>query len=72
MSNRNAHVLIGGYFNCVYIEWSKMQVSQGLQRYYTQQQLLDFIIKDTQNATFVLERKRIKNMINVAGHTYIL
>ena len=43
MSNRNAHVLIGGDFNCGDIEWSTMQVPHGVQKRQTQQQLLDFI-----------------------------
>ena len=32
MSNRNAHVLVGGDFNCCGIEWSPMQVPQGVQK----------------------------------------
>ena len=32
MSNRNAHVLIGGDFNCGDIEWSTMQVPHGVQK----------------------------------------
>ena len=43
MSNRNAHVLIGGDFNCGDIEWSTMQVPHGVQKRQTQQQLLDNI-----------------------------
>ena len=43
MSNRNAHVLIGGDFNCGDIEWSTMQVPEGGQKRQTQQQLLDII-----------------------------
>ena len=43
MSNRNAHVLIGGDFNCGDIEWSTMQVPHGVQKRQTQQQLLDII-----------------------------
>ena len=35
MSNRNAHVLVGGDFNCGDIEWSHMQVPH--------EQLLDII-----------------------------
>ena len=30
MSNRNAHVLVGGDFNCGDIEWSHMQVPHGV------------------------------------------
>ena len=29
MSNKNAHVLVGGDFNCWNIEWSTMQVPEG-------------------------------------------
>ena len=29
MSNKNAHVLVGGDFNCGNIEWSTMQVPEG-------------------------------------------
>ena len=36
MSNRNAHVLVGGDFNCGDIEWSHMQVSQGVQKRQSQ------------------------------------
>ena len=43
MSNRNAHALIGGDFNCGDIEWSTMQVIHGVQKRQTQQQLLDII-----------------------------
>ena len=39
MSNRNAHVLIGGDFNCGDIEWSHMKVPQGVQKRQSQQQL---------------------------------
>ena len=30
MSNKNAHVLVGGDFNCGDIEWSTMQVPEGV------------------------------------------
>ena len=43
MSNRNAHVLIGGDFYCGDIEWSTMQVPHGVQKRQTQQQVLDII-----------------------------
>ncbi|MES9963673.1 MAG: hypothetical protein ABW116_09030, partial [Candidatus Sedimenticola sp. 20ELBAFRAG] len=43
MSNRNAHVLVGGDFNCGDIEWSHMKVPQGVQKRQSQQQLLDII-----------------------------
>ena len=43
MSDRNAHVLIGGDFNCGDIEWSHMKVPQGVQKRQSQQQLLDII-----------------------------
>ena len=43
MSNRNAHDLIGGDFNCGDIEWSHMKVPQGVQKRQSQQQLLDII-----------------------------
>ena len=43
MSNGNAHVLIGGDFNCGDIEWSHMKVPQGVQKRQSQQQLLDII-----------------------------
>ena len=32
MLNRNAHVLAGGGFNCRDIEWSHMQVPNGVQK----------------------------------------
>ena len=43
ISNRNAHVLVGGDFNCGDIEWSTMQIPQGVQKRQTQQQFLDII-----------------------------
>ena len=43
MSNRNAHVLVGGDFNCGDIEWSHMQVPHGVQKRQSQQQFLDII-----------------------------
>ena len=43
MSNRNAHVLVGGDFNCGDIEWSHKQVPHGVQKRQSQQQLLDII-----------------------------
>ena len=43
MSNRNAHVLVGGDFNCGDIEWSHMQVPHGVQKRQSQQQILDII-----------------------------
>ena len=43
MLNRNAHVLVGGDFNCGDIEWSHMQVPHGVQKRQSQQQLLDII-----------------------------
>ena len=43
MDNRNAHILVGGYFNCDDIEWSHMQVPQGVQKRQSQQQLLNII-----------------------------
>ena len=32
MSNRNAHVLVEGDFNCGDIEWSHMQIPLGVQK----------------------------------------
>ena len=43
MSNRNAHVLVLGDFNCRDIEWSYMQVPHEIQKRQSQQQLLDII-----------------------------
>ena len=43
MSNRNAHVLVRGDFNCGDLEWSLMQVPHGVQKRQSQQQLLDII-----------------------------
>ena len=43
MSNRNAHVLVGGDFNCVEKKWSHMQAPQGVQKRQSQQQLFDII-----------------------------
>ena len=45
MSNKNAHVLVGGDYKCGDIEWSHMQVGlpQGVQKRQSQQQLLDII-----------------------------
>ena len=41
MSNRNAHVLVGGDFNYGDIEWSHMQIPHEVQKRQSQQQLLD-------------------------------
>ena len=43
MSNRNAHVLVGGDFHCGDIEWNHMQVPHGVQKRQSQQKLLDII-----------------------------
>ena len=43
MSSRNAHVLVGGDFSCEDIEWSHLQVHNGVQKRPSQQQLLDII-----------------------------
>ena len=41
MSNKNAHVLVGGDFNCGNIEWSTMQVPEGVPNRRVQNQLLE-------------------------------
>ena len=41
MSNKNAHVLVGGDFNCGNIEWSTMQVSEGVPNRRVHGQLLE-------------------------------
>ena len=41
MSNKNAHVLVGGDFNCGDIEWSIMQVPEGVPQRPIQCQLLE-------------------------------
>ena len=41
MSNKNAHVLVGGDFNCGNIEWSTMQVPEGVPNRHIQSQLLE-------------------------------
>ena len=41
MSNKNAHVLVGGDFNCGNIEWSTMQVPEGVPNRRVQGQLLE-------------------------------
>ena len=43
MSNRNAHLLIGGDFSCVDIEWRNMQVPQGVPKRQSQTQLIDIV-----------------------------
>ena len=43
MSNKNAHVLIGGDFNCGNIEWSTMQVPEGVPNRRVQSQLLEIV-----------------------------
>ena len=45
MSNKNAHALVGGDFNCENIEWSTMQVPEGVPNRRVQSQLLE-IVKD--------------------------
>ena len=41
MSIKNAHVLVGGDFNCGNIEWSTMQVPEGVPKRRVQSQLLE-------------------------------
>ena len=41
MSNKKAHVLVGGDFNCGDIEWSTMQVPEGVPQRPIQCQLLE-------------------------------
>ena len=43
MSNKNAHVLFGGDFNCGNIEWSTMQVPEGVTQRQVQSQLLEIV-----------------------------
>ena len=43
MSNKNAHVLVGGDFNCGDIEWSTMQVPEGFPKRPVQTKLVDII-----------------------------
>ena len=40
MSNKNAHVLVGGDFNCGDIEWSTMQVPEGVKKRPVQTKLV--------------------------------
>ena len=49
MLKRNAHVLVGGDFNCGNLEWSYMQVPHGVQKRQSQQQLLDIVGKHCLN-----------------------
>ena len=43
MSNKNAHVLVGGDFSCGNIEWSSMQVPEGVPQRDVQSQLLEIV-----------------------------
>ena len=43
MSNKNVHVLVAGDFNCGNIEWSTMQVPEGVQQRQVQSQLLEIV-----------------------------
>ena len=43
MANKNAHVLLGDDFNCGNVEWSTMQVSEGVPQRHGQCQLLEHI-----------------------------
>ena len=43
MSNKNAHVLVGGDFNCGNIEWSIMQVPEGIPNRRVLSQLLEIV-----------------------------
>ena len=43
MSNKNAHVLVGGDFNCGNIEWNSMQVPQGVPQRDVQSQILEIV-----------------------------
>ena len=43
MANKNARVLVGGDFNCGNIEWSTMQVPEGVPNRRVQNQLLEIV-----------------------------
>ena len=43
MSNKNAHVLVGGDFNCGNFEWSTMQVPEGVPNRRVKSQLLEIV-----------------------------
>ena len=43
MSNKDAHVLVGGDFNCGDIEWSTLQVPGGVPNRRVQSQLLEIL-----------------------------
>ena len=43
MSKENAHVLVWGDFNCGNIEWSSMQVPEGVPQRHVQSQLLEIV-----------------------------
>ena len=43
MSNKNAHVLVGGDFNCGNIEWSTIKVPEGVPNRRVQNQLLEIV-----------------------------
>ena len=43
MSNNNAHVLVGGDFNCGNIDWNTMQVPEGVPQRQVQSQLLEIV-----------------------------
>ena len=43
MANKNAPVLLGGDFSCGDVEWSTMQVPEGVPQRHVQCQLLEFI-----------------------------
>ena len=43
MSNKNAHVLVVGDFNCGNIEWSSMQIPEGVPQRHVQSHLLEIV-----------------------------
>ena len=62
MTNKNVHVLVGGDFNCGNIEWSTMQVPEGVSNRRVQSQLLD--IAQDQPMETVLRKTRESTGVN--------
>ena len=64
MSNKKAHVLVGGDFNCGNIDWSTMQVPEGVPQRQVQSQLLE-IVQDHCLSQVVNFHKRIDKTLDL-------
>ena len=62
MSNKNAHVLVGGDFSCGNIEWSTMQVPKGVPNRQVQSQLLEIAQDHCLSQVFNIQTREDKTL----------